>query len=161
MSSDITPDTSRAALEALAARLEAIDHMSVEDCFLQSPLYAHAAATLRALASRAEPPADVAGLVAMAEAMSDPDNAAAVSYTAWAPLMRRLAAALTAQAERIAVIEHDTAIKLVIDVEGADQDGPMVGWEYTATGMRFTIRGALAVAFTKQAERIKELESSK
>ena len=35
---------------------------------------------------------------------------------------------------------------LVIDVEGADQDGPMVGWEYTATGMRFTIRGALAAA---------------
>lgn len=37
---------------------------------------------------------------------------------------------------------------LVIDVEGADQDGPMVGWEYTATGMRFTIRGALAAAIT-------------
>jgi hypothetical protein len=35
---------------------------------------------------------------------------------------------------------------LVIDVEGADQDGAMVGWEYTATGMRFTIRGALAAA---------------
>ena len=35
---------------------------------------------------------------------------------------------------------------LVIDVEGADQDGPMVAWEYTATGMRFTIRGALAAA---------------
>ncbi len=35
---------------------------------------------------------------------------------------------------------------LVIDVEGADQDGPMVGWEYTATGMRFRIRGALAAA---------------
>ena len=35
---------------------------------------------------------------------------------------------------------------LVIDVEGADQDGALVGWEYTATGMRFTIRGALAVA---------------
>lgn len=35
---------------------------------------------------------------------------------------------------------------LVIDVEGADQDGALVGWEYTATGMKFTIRGALAAA---------------
>ena len=35
---------------------------------------------------------------------------------------------------------------LVIDVEGADQDGALVGWEYTATGMRFIIRGALAAA---------------
>lgn len=35
---------------------------------------------------------------------------------------------------------------LVIDVEGADQDGPMVGCEHTATGMRFIIRGALAAA---------------
>jgi hypothetical protein len=35
---------------------------------------------------------------------------------------------------------------LVIDVEGADQDGAMVGCEHTATGMRFTIRGALAAA---------------
>lgn len=35
---------------------------------------------------------------------------------------------------------------LVIDVEGADQDGAMVAWEYTVTGMRFTIRGALAAA---------------
>lgn len=35
---------------------------------------------------------------------------------------------------------------LVIDVEGADQDGAMVAWEYTATGMRFRIRGALAAA---------------
>lgn len=37
---------------------------------------------------------------------------------------------------------------LVIDVEGADQDGALVGWEYTATGMKFTIRGALAVALS-------------
>ena len=35
---------------------------------------------------------------------------------------------------------------LIIDVEGADQDGALVGWEYTATGMKFTIRGALAAA---------------
>ncbi len=42
--------------------------------------------------------------------------------------------------------ERIEAAELVIDVEGADQDGPMVGWEYTATGMRFTIRGALAAA---------------
>jgi dTDP-4-amino-4,6-dideoxygalactose transaminase len=42
---------------------------------------------------------------------------------------------------------------LVIDVEGADQDGAMVAWEYTATGMRFTIRGALAAALSAQAER--------
>lgn len=57
--------------------------------------------------------------------------------------------------------DRDAPEGLVIEVEGADQDGAMVGWEYTATGMRFTIRGALAVAFTKQAERIKELKSSK
>lgn len=36
--------------------------------------------------------------------------------------------------------------EMIIDVEGADQDGPMVGCEYTATGMRFRIRGALAAA---------------
>lgn len=45
---DLTP----ARLEALAERLESIDHMSVEDCFLQSYLYAYAAATLRALAAK-------------------------------------------------------------------------------------------------------------
>lgn len=57
--------------------------------------------------------------------------------------------------------DRDAPEGLVIEVEGADQDGALVGWEYTATGMKFTIRGALAVAFTKQTERIKELKSSK
>lgn len=42
--------------------------------------------------------------------------------------------------------DRDAPEGLVIEVEGADQDGAMVGWEYTATGMRFTIRNALAAA---------------
>jgi len=49
---------------------------------------------------------------------------------------------------------------LVIDVEGADQDGALVGWEYTATGMRFTIRGALAAALAAHLAAARtELES--
>jgi len=39
-------------MDDLIARLEAVDHMSVEDCFLQSPLFSHAATALRAYAER-------------------------------------------------------------------------------------------------------------
>jgi hypothetical protein len=54
---------------------------------------------------------------------------------------------LEAEVERLRLASASRAA-LVIDVEGADQDGAMVTWEYTATGMRFTIRGALAAAIT-------------
>lgn len=156
MQSDFTDthDTSRAALEALAERLgrHSIGRANeLEDDLVQ------AAATLRALVARAEPASDVASLVQAAREFAGKAMRAADAYRETrrrelaeereevADLANRLAAALTAQAERIAVIEQETA-ELMIDVEGADQDGALVGYEYTATGMRFTIRGALAAA---------------
>jgi len=81
-----TPDMSRVALEALAERLARYsvrESNALEDDLLQ------AAATLRALAVRAEPPADVAALVEEAQAplsreewigITDASNA---SYRLW------------------------------------------------------------------------------
>ena len=46
---------------------------------------------------------------------------------------------------------------LVIEVEGAAQDGAMVGFEYTATGMRFEIKGALAKALNAEITRLEGL----
>lgn len=37
---------------ALVTALKGVDHMSVEDCFLQSPLFAKAATTIQSLAAR-------------------------------------------------------------------------------------------------------------
>lgn len=39
-------------MDDLVKRLRAVDHMSVEDCFLQSPLYGHAADAIEALQAR-------------------------------------------------------------------------------------------------------------
>lgn len=39
-------------MDDLVKRLRAVDHISVEDCFLQSPLYGHAADAIEALQAR-------------------------------------------------------------------------------------------------------------
>lgn len=41
-------------VEELVKRLRGVDHMSVEDCFLQSPLFGHAADKLEELAAEVE-----------------------------------------------------------------------------------------------------------
>lgn len=42
------------SVEELVKRLRGVDHMSVEDCFLQSPLFGHAADKLEELAAENE-----------------------------------------------------------------------------------------------------------
>lgn len=42
------------SVEELVKRLRGVDHMSVEDCFLQSPLFGHAADKLEELAAEVE-----------------------------------------------------------------------------------------------------------
>jgi len=104
-----TPDMSRAALEALAERLARYsvrESNALEDDLLQ------AAATLRALAAEREPPADVTVLVEEARQYAGKAMRSADTYRETrrrelaeerkevADLVSRLAAALTAQAER-------------------------------------------------------------
>lgn len=104
-----TPDLSRAALEALAAFHERMAHGSKKFAGV-SDVYKIAmatAATLRALASRAEPPADVAALVERADALWQSDDRVQdmSDVDEIARFIARLAAALTVQAERIAELE--------------------------------------------------------
>jgi len=83
----------------LVKRLRAVNHMCVEDCFLQSPLFGHAADAIEALQARAE-----AAEAELADAAS-PEAELAAARAIYTPGPRQAVAEYPAQPSPEAVVK--------------------------------------------------------